>query len=184
MYFIRLGNKQQIMKRNPYFIILLLIGTLFTACKKSDIVQENDFNKSFKTWLNFKSSSNNSYRYQTLTASWGGARTETIITVKNGKVTGRSYVEKRINRTTNAMEVYAQWEEDQHNLNSHENGARTITLDEIYEKAKTAWLLKRKDAKTFFETKNNGLISSCGYVENNCADDCFIGISIGFIEKL
>ncbi|KQC01979.1 hypothetical protein AQF98_05005 [Pedobacter sp. Hv1] len=164
--------------------MLLLIATLFTACKKSDLVQENDFNKSFKTWLNFKSSSNNSYRYQTITVSWGGAKTETIITVKNGKVIGRSYVEKRINRTTNAMVVYAQWEESQENLNSHQEGAKTLTLDEIYEKAKTDWLLKRKDAKSSFEAKNNGMISSCGYVENNCADDCFIGISIDFIEKL
>lgn len=172
------------MKRNPYLIILLVIGTLFTACKKSDIVQENDFNRSYQTWLNFKSTSNNTYRYKTQTASWTGSSTETIITVKNGKVTGRSYVAKGIDRTTNAIVVHSQWEEDQTSLNAHQDGARTLTLDEIYEKAKTDWLLKRKDAKTSFEANNNGLISSCGYVEDNCADDCFRGISISFIEKL
>lgn len=37
---------------------------------------------------------------------------------------------------------------------------------------------------TYFETKNNGLISTCGYVENTCADDCFIDITITRIAKL
>ena len=171
------------MKRNPYFIILLLVGTLFTACKKSDLVQEKDFDRSYQTWLNFKSTSNNSYRYKINTSSWVGTSTETTITIKNGQAIARSYVAKRIDRTTNQVVVYDEWTESQNNLNSHQSGAGALTLDQIYEKAKTDWLLKRKNAKTSFEANNNGMISSCGYVEDNCADDCFIGIYIAFIEK-
>ncbi len=171
------------MKRNPYLIILLLVGTLFTACKKSDIVQVKDFDRSYQTWLNFKSTSDNSYRYKISTSSWVGSSTETIITIKNGQAIARSYVAKRIDRTTNQVVVYDQWTEDKSNLNSHQSGASALTLDQIYEKAKTDWLLKRKNAKTSFEANNNGMISSCGYVEDNCADDCFIGIYIAFIEK-
>ncbi|WP_379090139.1 hypothetical protein [Pedobacter sp. UC225_65] len=146
------------MKRNPYLIILLLVGTLFTACKKSDIVQVKDFDRSYQTWLNFKSTSDNSYRYKISTSSWVGSSTETIITIKNGQAIARSYVAKRIDRTTNQVVVYDQWTEDKSNLNSHQSGASALTLDRFYEKAKTDWLLKRKNAKTSFEANNNGMI--------------------------
>ena len=69
-------------------------------------------------------------------------------------------------------------------MNTHVNGGTSLTLDEIYEKARTEWLLKRKDATSYFEAKNDGMISSCGYVNNNCADDCFVGITINLIERL
>jgi hypothetical protein len=55
-------------------------------------------------------------------------------------------------------------------------------LDEIYEKARSNWLKKRGNAKTYFEAKNDGLISSCGYAEDGCQDDCFNGINITSIE--
>ncbi|MEE1944880.1 hypothetical protein VRU48_07175 [Pedobacter sp. KR3-3] len=173
------------MKRNHYFFVLLLLAGLFASCKKSDIAFESDFARSYKTYTAFKSSTNDSYRYQVNTASWTGHSTETIITVKNGKVVKRAYVAKNISGgPTPQIVVVEQWIEEEGSLNTHANGAATLTLDQIYEKARTVWLLKRKGAKTSLETKNNGMISSCGYVEDNCADDCFNGISIAFIERL
>ena len=59
-----------------------------------------------------------------------------------------------------------------------------LTFDHIYEKARSEWLIKRENAKTYFEANNNGLISSGGYVEEGCQDDCFIGINIAFVEEL
>ena len=44
--------------------------------------------------------------------------------------------------------------------------------------------VERNNVTTYLETKNNGMISTCGYVENNCADDCFIGIHINNISLL
>lgn len=172
------------MKAKIYLFSLLLIGSLFASCKKSDIEYDNDFNKSNKAWANFKVSSGNSYRYLINTVSWTGYSTETIITVRNGKVIGRSYVAKRYVGTATTITVMEEWAEDESSLNTHTNGATPMTLDEVYQKAKTDWLLKRKDATTSFEAKNNGLISSAGYVPNGCMDDCFIGIYIGFIERL
>jgi len=43
---------------------------------------------------------------------------------------------------------------------------------------------KRKDASVYFEAKNNGMISSCGYVQDGCMDDCFNGINIASIGLL
>lgn len=177
-------NKPTDMKAKIYFFSLLLIGSLFASCKKSDIEYDSDFNKSNRAWANFKASSGNSYRFMIGTGSWTGYGTETIITVRNGIVVGRSYVAKAIIRPATTATIMKEWVEDESNLNTHAEGATSVTLDEIYHKAKTDWLLKRKDATTSFEAKNNGLISSAGYVPNGCADDCFRGISIVFIEKL
>jgi hypothetical protein len=164
--------------------LLLLTASLFTACKKSDIEYANDFDRSYEAWTNFKTTSGNSYRYTTVSGSWTGTGTETIITIESGKVTQRSYVYTVPDRANNTFVIQEQWTETGNNLNTHTNGAATITLEEIYQKARNEWLKKRADATIYFETKNNGMISSCGYVDDNCADDCFRGITLQKIEKL
>lgn len=172
------------MKGNQYIFILLLMAGMFTSCRKEKIDHENDFNKSYQSWLSFKASSNNSYHYKTTFSSWTGYSTQTVITVQAGKVVRRSYIAQHFNHPTNDTTVHEQWTEEADSLNTHQNGAATISLDEIYQKAKTVWLVKRGDATTYFETKNNGMISTCGYVPEGCQDDCFTGINIELIEKL
>lgn len=172
------------MKRNIYVYLLLLIGITLASCKKSDITNEDDYNKSHQSWVSFKASSNNSYRYTVNTTSWIGTSSETKITMKNNKAVHRSFTASAIDRDTHKSAVYLTWEEDESNINTHAGAATALSLDEIYQKAKSEWLLKRADAKTYFETANNGMISSAGYQENNCADDCFVGIHISAIEKI
>lgn len=174
------------MKPGIYLFTLLFIGTIFTSCKKSDISYESDFQKSYKAWLSFKESSGNSYSYKVpggsilSTSSW-----PTIITVSDGKVTKRHYkFTPGEGLATNIPEDELEWTENENEINSHVNGAPALTLDEIYEKARNNWLKKRSNAKSYFEAKNNGLISSCGYIEDGCQDDCFIGITITFIKAL
>lgn len=172
------------MNRNNYLFILLLIVSTLLSCKKSDIEYDNNFDKSYKTWLAFKASSNNSYRYKVNFTSWTGYSEETVITVKDGKAIGRSYLAKTVEQPSNQTVVREEWVEDLNSLNTHTKGYTAFTLDEIYYKAKTVWLLKRKDAEVSLETKNSGMISSCGFVPHNCADDCFSGISISSIEAM
>ena len=172
------------MNRNHYILIMLLIVGIFTSCKKSDIEYGSDFDKSYKTWLDFKASSHNSYRYKVSFGSWTGYSDETVITVKDGRIVARAYTATMIEHPSNQVTVREEWAEDSKSLNTHINGSATFTLDEIYEKAKTVWLVKRKDAKVYLETKNNGMISSSGYVPDNCADDCFNGITITSIEAI
>lgn len=171
------------MKINVYPVIMLLIVSLFVSCKK-DIVYGNDFSRSEKAWSNFKASSGNSYRYMVSNSSWTGSLTETIVTVEKGQVVGRSYVSKVREDSSAQLVIRDQWEENVSSLGSHEGSAGPLTLDEIYHRAKSDWLRKRGDAQTYFETKNNGMISLCGYVKDGCMDDCLIGITIGYIEKL
>ena len=78
-----------------------------------------------------------------------------------------------------------EWTENEAEIGTHKNqGAEALTLDEIYNKAENEWLIKRKNGKAYFESENNGLISSCGYVVNGCMDDCFVGIRIEIIGVL
>jgi len=172
------------MKRYSYSIlVLLLFSILQFACKKDEISYKDDYKRSLRAFEDFKKVSNNSYRYMVSNGSWTGFSSETIITVENGIVIGRSYVAKSVDYQLEKTEVHAEWEEDKETLGSHQEGFKPITLDEVYQKAKSEWLPKRKDASVYFESKNDGMMSSCGYVPNGCQDDCFTGVHISYIEK-
>jgi hypothetical protein len=165
------------------FVAILFLMVFTTACNKDGLVHENAFEASYRIWNDFKTTSANSYQYVVVTSSWSGTSTETTITIKNGKPFSRSFVAKAPDQVTNSIVVLDQWQENETTLNSHTNGAAILTLDQVYELAKSEWLLKRKDAVSYFEAKNNGMISNCGYTANNCVDDCFTGITITLIEK-
>lgn len=172
------------MKKLHLLFALLLVGVVFVSCKKETLAHEDDFEKSYASWLSFKASSNNSYRYTAYNGSWTGATQQTVITVQQGKVVERSYELKIPEPGTNNLVVRDTWTEHENDLNTHFNGHASLTLDEVYQMAKTEWLIKRKGTGNYLETKNNGLISSCGYVNDNCQDDCFVGINITSIGKL
>lgn len=84
------------------------------------------------------------------------------------------------------LKEYLTWSESEKELGKYNGlGATEImTLDEVYTKAKSEWLLAQEKKNIFFETKNNGMISSCGYIIGNCQDDCFTGINISVIKPL
>ena len=170
------------MKRLLFLNALLMIA--FYSCKKDNITHSGDFERSFYKWQVFKSTSGDTYSYQVITGSWTGYSTETTITVKQGKVTERSFLSKGYIDTSRVLTVIKEWKENENQLATHMEGAAPLTLDQIYAQAKSDWLLKRDNATTYFETENNGMISSCGYVPNGCADDCFIGIYIKYIKEL
>ncbi|MGN7820027.1 hypothetical protein ACTJJB_07840 [Chitinophaga sp. 22536] len=173
------------MKNNIYPLILLLTCVLFVACKKDKIEHKGDFQRSYNAWLDFKNATGNTYRYKTTAGSWTGYGDEMTVTVKDGKIVHRSYVAKHYDRNNPPQIVIdATWEEDETTLNTHTDMPGSMTLDEIYEKARYEWLIKRDDASVYFEANNNGMISNCGYVPKGCMDDCFIGISIPLIEKI
>lgn len=175
------------MKYPMRVIALLLICGLTMSCSSDDLNYQNDFAKSQNAWLDFKALSNDSYQYVVADGSvfteygW-----ETTITVSNGVI-----IERRFNYTGNPENIpdnQLEWTESETEINStaHENSyaAQALTLDEIYLKAEQYWLIKRKNATSYFEIENNGLISTCGYVEKGCMDDCFNGITIKSIVNL
>lgn len=166
-------------------LFILLIGFIFYSCDNEDFAHEDNYKKSHKAWLNFKAESNDSYKYIVQSSSWTGLQSETSITVLNGTVTQRYY--KLVQAEEGEIsEVLEEWTESEEEIGAHkETGAfGALTLDKVYEKAQQDWLQKRKGSSTYFETKNEGMISLCGYVPDNCADDCFTGIYITKIEAI
>lgn len=166
-------------------LITLIAFILFaiTSCKQEPNIGE--LNQSYNQWNQFKKDVNNSYRYSVNSSSFSGSSSETIIYVREGKVVMR-YFKSTISNGGNPpiLTITEEWTEDQGSLNTHQKGAPTKTIDEIYDQAKNDWLKKRDGVKTYFENKNFGMISLAGYVKDGCQDDCFIGVNIGFIEKI
>ncbi|WP_299464494.1 hypothetical protein [Mucilaginibacter sp.] len=172
------------MKKILPMLMLLIIS--LTGCKKDAAITQ--FDNSYKKWQQFKSQSNNSYSYIAYRFyTFLGDRTETKITVKNGKVIEREYT-MWTNQPNSAVTVVAEtWVENEALLNSHQQlrAAEILTLDQVYAKAKTVWLkVNKKDNEIFFVDKNDGLISSAGSIPKGCQDDCFNGISIKEIKLL
>lgn len=165
------------------FLNVFLLAALY-SCKKDGIAHGGEFGKSYLQWQVFKSACNNSYSYEVVTSSWVGYGTETTITVKQGKVTERSFIAKQYPGNGAPIIVAKEWKEDESQIATHMEGAAPLTLDEVYTRAESDWLSKRDNVKTYFEAANDGMISLCGYVPDGCADDCFTGITIKFIRAL
>jgi len=170
--------------KNVYPFMLLLVATLLGACKKEEYGDELVKSKDY--YIAFKRASDNNYQYVVTTDSWTGYRTATTLTVRGGKVVGRSYVAElgQWADTAWVLPVVKEWVEDAGSLGTHEEGAALRNLDDVYEQARKEWLKKRDDAYVYFEAKNNGMISTAGYSNKNCADDCFVGIAIRSITRL
>jgi hypothetical protein len=172
--------------RTLYFP-LIIVSLLLSSCKKDNIANESEFNKSYNSWLSFKSTSHNTYLYTTNFGSIFGYGSETRVTVVNGQITSRDFTAVRLRRDgTNKQDTISHWHEDANHINTHPNDAgESLTLDGVYQKAKTTWLkADKKSNSIYFEAKNNGMISSCGFVPNGCQDDCFNGITIDLITAV
>lgn len=89
-------------------------------------------------------------------------------------------------RTGKELTDYLEWREYGATIGTHRDSPTDpyLTLDDIYDKAQNEWLKKNDDVTNYFEAKNNGMISSCGYVPIGCMDDCFNGVNISLIEPL
>ncbi|MCA5004444.1 hypothetical protein [Sphingobacterium bovistauri] len=198
---------------NKIIYILLIIIT-FLSCSKDDSEYENEYEKSYKTWQQFSKTNNQTYSYTTQLTSWVGTTIHTKITIENNQITKREFKYFRIGSKTIpesgwtkqlAIEALKeigikedeiqssygtevidklQWVENKENLGNHGSENELMTLEQIYNKTKNEWIVKRPKSTIYFETKNNGLISTAGYVPQGCVDDCFRGINIIKIENL
>lgn len=160
-----------------YLLRLMLFVVILSGCEKDESITQ--FQISYNIWLTFRNSADNTYNYKAVSQSWAGTTDTTSITVINGIVSARKYVQYTVDTVSKHKILTASWEEDISDLNSHEDGAPASTLDEVYEKARTVWLAAEPSKNSvYLKTDNNGIISLCGFVPHGCIDDCFVGIHI------
>ncbi len=161
-------------------ITFCAIAALFMIASCKQINYADEFETSYIAWQKFKKEKNNNYSYSVKTSSFSGYATNTTLTVENGNVTKRNFTATMSDVSSSSSQgiVKETWLEEGSSLNTHKNGAPIRTLEEVYSEAKNNWLKKRINAQTYFEAKNQGMISTAGYVEKGCMDDCFVGIYI------
>ncbi len=172
--------------KNLYLLTLLVLLSA-TGCKKENIAKSDEYDTSYKAWISYRAGIHNSYKYTVNWGSWTGYGAEVTTTVNKGKIISRDYTSfKYRNDGTNTKDTLKTWHEDDTHINTHgEEAGELMTIDDVYTKARTVWL--KVDASTndiIFEAKINGIITNCGYVPRNCADDCFTGINITSITTL
>lgn len=179
--------KNKIMKSVVISVLFSLTGIFCLSCSSDDEIKKEynqNFKESYSVWLKFKTASKNSYYYVAESSSWVGFRTKTKILVKEGVVAKREFDYTYFENGKLVEKDARSWTEVGDELGKHKEGAALLTLDEIYEKAEKEWIVKKSNVRNYFEAKNNGMLSLCGYVDNRCADDCFVGISISEIVPI
>lgn len=180
------------MKQFYFFAVLGMLAC--TSCEKGDDINilttltgENGFNytESLKEWNTLKTSHGASYSYETTFTSWTGFKKSTVISVEDGKVTGRSYREYRMNGNSGEYHLIDSYDERNTSLDTHTKGASPLTIDELYENCAEEYLTANSQNNTiYFETIPSGIMSMCGYTENSCVDDCYSGIRLTGFEWL
>lgn len=159
---------------------------LLPSGKSTESKEVKGYGQSYEQWLSDKQAHQDSYEYVVTFSSWAGFGENTTITVNRGVVTGRTYEAWKYKEDKPAeKEITLQWTEDAAQLNTHQEGAAAQIFDQLYQQGSMKWLrVNTSQNKVYFENENNGLLSLCGYVTNNCADDCFTGVRISEFKWL
>ena len=167
--------------------ILILTGTfLFISCSGNKGIRIGNkeigqaYNESLDTWTQQKKKHNNSYEFAFSHSSWVGYRNTTTVVVKQGKIISRTFSENQLDENDYfTQEEVLVYEEKESEINTHEQGFKAQTIDQVYEDCGTKSLkVSEGQNNLFFKADGNGIIQSCGYSMKNCADDCFNGVTI------
>lgn len=175
-------------------LILLSIGVLllFMSCEKDKDLLASlkgnsgvSYNESLAKWSLLKDQNGNSYSYAITFTSWTGYGSVTELLVNDGKVVGRVYEEFNTNEETGERDVIEYYTETLADLGSHKKGAAVVTIDELYDSCAKDYLSVDEQQNTiYFDTAENGVMISCGFVPDGCQDDCYTGITINSFKWL
>lgn len=177
-------------KRVLLFVAILVATTGVFSCKKDSA--SSVFDKSYKAWLSYKSTTNNTYTYIVIHDDTIGTYWETKITVKQGNITARDFEEYdnvyKPETNTRSRVLINEWHEStaSSSLGTHgADGWGLFTIDDIYYKAQNIWLKANANSNVItFTTDNRGLISAAGYTPKSCQTGyCFIGVKIKSVSN-
>jgi hypothetical protein len=170
-------------------LLVLVFGILF-SCENNESAVNKDpltelksksgfsYNESLAKWNELKSINGNSYKYQTTFVSWIGRGFITELEIKEGKVISRICQEFKINET-GQREITDIYTETASDIGSHEKGALPLTIDDFYESCASKYLVVDGKKNTlYFDTELDGSMILCGFVPNECQDDCYQGVKI------
>lgn len=177
-------------------IYIALLFLLF-SCESNDDAPENQlstlttlesqegisYTQSIEAWNALKVNNGTSYKYQTDFISFTGFGSTTELTVINNVVTSRVYQEFTTDEITGERDIIDSYTETASQLGSNSKGAPPLTIDQLYTTCAADYLVVDETENTlYFQTATNGLMTLCGFFPNNCADDCYEGITISAFD--
>lgn len=178
-------------------ILYIAAFFLIFSCESNDDAPENQlsalttlegqdgrsYTESIDAWNALKTNNGNSYSYQTTFISFTGFGSITELTVTNNVVTSRIYQEFSTDQMTGERDIIDSFTETGSQLGSNQKGATPLTIDQLYTTCAADYLVVDENENTiYFQTATNGLMTLCGFFPNNCADDCFEGITISAFD--
>ncbi|MEK6155648.1 hypothetical protein WIW50_20480 [Flavobacteriaceae bacterium 3-367] len=169
----------------PLRIFLVVMALTLFSCENDDTAFTSEFDQSLSQWRQLKAQFNNSYVFSLVQSSVFGFGSTTTITVQNGVVTQRAFEAYQRTDTPGEKEVTRSWVENQDELNTNDEGAAPMTIDEIYTSCdKDILSVSPDDNFIDFGTDSNGVIQLCTFIPKNCADDCIVGFVLDSFEWL
>lgn len=178
-------------------ILYIAAFFLIFSCESNDDAPENQlsalttlesqdgrsYTESIDAWNALKTNNGNSYSYQITFISFTGFGSITELTVTNNVVTSRIYQEFSTDQMTGERDIIDSFTETGSQLGSNQKGATPLTIDQLYTTCAADYLVVDENENTiYFQTATNGLMTLCGFFPNNCADDCFEGITISAFD--
>lgn len=178
-------------------LLFLIFFGLFLSCNRDEdssiselsvltrLIGEGDmsFTDSLGKWGDLKTKNGNSYVYQTTFSSWAGFGSTTELRIENGKITQRVFEAYTIDSNTGNINITDSYTETVSDLGANEIGAALRTIDDLYSSCAGKYLIVDESKNTlYFQTEINGLMTLCGFVPNQCMDDCYQGITISAFE--
>lgn len=136
--------------------------------------------ESLSAWTQLKAADDGTYQYTRSDSSFSGYRNTTTFLVENDVVVRRSFEEFDANDT-----LVDSFDEEGAQVGSTEgtSAAPVHTIDELYEICRDEVLTQDPESNTIsLELRDDGVLSYCFYVPNDCADDCAEGVDIDDLD--
>jgi hypothetical protein len=126
-------------------------------------------------WIHEKSKINSNYEYK---VRWSHPLVdeyrETKIVISNGETIGRQYKTGIF-----PSEMKDAWQEDKKTLGSHKDGAKALTIDELYYQCRNEVLSRKPQCNVFtIELFPNGVLKNCYYDRCGWTDSNGTGVKI------
>ena len=133
--------------------------------------------KSRTVWRDLAAMHDDTYSYDVWTSSFTGYQTLTTLQFETGIATYRRFESAVPLATGQPGTLVVQWEERGTEVGSHTGAPPPDTIDTLYDRCAHDVLAQDPNRNTIaLYIDDAGILKSCIYVPDNCADDCTMGV--------
>jgi hypothetical protein len=133
--------------------------------------------KSRIAWRDLAAMHDDTYSYEVSTSSFTGYQTLTTLQFETGSATFRRFESAAPLATGLPGPLVVQWEERGTEVGSHTGSPPPDTIDTLYDRCARDVLAQDPNRNTIvLYLDEAGILKSCIYVPDNCADDCNMGV--------